>query len=128
MTVLYVMAANNGEVKVGYSGAPFARLSAVKKAYAGVRGFTALQLFAFVPSADPILDELAAIRALVPLATGGEWFRCSPEHALQAVVDAVWTGAGPVEVIRPRKFGAKWVDDREMALPSAHRDSMPGTR
>jgi hypothetical protein len=116
---LYVMAADNGEVKVGYSGSPFARLSAVKAAYAERRGFKNLSLFAYVQSAAPILDELLVIRRLLPLATGGEWFRCTPEHALRIVIETVWEGDGLVRVFRPRKNGGRWLDDIEWVSPLA---------
>ena len=85
---VYVMAADNGEVKVGFSGTPYARLSKVKREYGARRGFTGIRLVGTVWTHAALEVEAEVIRLLVGCgwAVGGEWFRCDPEQTLQAVI------------------------------------------
>lgn len=84
---VYVISADNGEVKVGSSGAPYARLSQVKREYAARRGFTSARLVGFVRTAWPMAVEAAAQHRLLAHVVGGEWFRVDPEMALQVVLE-----------------------------------------
>lgn len=84
---VYVIATETGEVKVGWSSTPYARLSKVKREYAARRGFTQAWLVGFVHTPDFLAVELLAHERLLPYATGGEWFRHDAEAALQVVLD-----------------------------------------
>lgn len=86
MSCVYVMAADNGEVKVGWSGTPYARLSKVRREYAARHGFERIALVGWVRTTAFLEVELLAIAELKPHASGGEWFRVDPEDALATVV------------------------------------------
>lgn len=86
--VVYVVEADNGEVKVGLSGTPYARLSNIKREYGPRRGFTHARLVGMVWTDYPVEVERLAIDSLLPLAEGGEWFRVEPMVALVEVVYA----------------------------------------
>jgi hypothetical protein len=78
---VYVIVADNGDVKVGISGTPYARLSKVKRDYGPSRGFQDARLVGFVLTGYAYAIEHFAIRRLLPHATGGEWFRIDPMRA-----------------------------------------------
>lgn len=84
---VYVVSADNGEVKVGLSGTPYARLSQIKRHYGPRRGFKGAKLVGIIWTQCAAEVESCVIRRLEHLATGGEWFRCDPEHALRVVID-----------------------------------------
>ena len=86
MNFVYVIEADNGDVKVGMSGTPYARLSHVKREYGPRRGFKDARLVGFVRSRDALLVESAAHHHLLDFATGGEWFRVEPMKALVTVL------------------------------------------
>lgn len=85
---VYVIQADNGEVKVGWSGTPYARLSSVKREYSARRGFSRAVLIGFVQTPAFVEVELLAIRSLLGDAVGGEWFRCAPAAAIEAIMSA----------------------------------------
>lgn len=87
---VYVIEADNGEVKVGASGTPYARLSKIKREYGPRRGFTHARLVGFVPTSCPMAAEALVHRQLESLAVGGEWFNVDPVKALVEVLWAVW--------------------------------------
>lgn len=83
---IYVIEVDSGEVKVGLSGTPYARMSKIKREYGPSRGFTRARLCAFVGSADAMLIEGLVHRALKDHASGGEWYRLAPGRAIASVV------------------------------------------
>lgn len=87
MDVVYVMEADNGEVKVGVSGTPYARLSKVKAYYGPRRGFDHVRIVGMVPCPHPLAVEWGAAQELEPHAVGGEWYRLD---AMQALVAVLW--------------------------------------
>lgn len=91
MSFVYVVLADNGDVKVGWSSTPFARLSKIKREYAGRRGFRQAQLVAFIQTERFVEVELVAHEILRPQAMEGEWFRVDPECAFEAVLLAAST-------------------------------------
>jgi hypothetical protein len=85
---VYVIHADNGEVKVGLSGGPYSRLYQVKKDYAHRRGFSDAYLVGFVTTDYGVIVESLAIDSLIENAVGGEWFKIHPLIALNAVIEA----------------------------------------
>lgn len=83
---VYVIEADNGEVKVGLSGTPVARLSKIKREYGARRGFKEARLVGYVRTPDPLLVEWLAHRTLAEHVTGGEWFRVDPMLAIVTVL------------------------------------------
>lgn len=82
---VYVIQANNGEIKVGLSSTPFARLSKIKKEYGARRQFNDAYLVAFVATSYGLLVESGAHNSLRQFAVGGEWYRVSALIALGVV-------------------------------------------
>ena len=82
---VYVIATDTGEVKVGWSSTPYARVSKIRREYGPRRGFAEAWLVGFVPTPRFLDVEIAVHRRLEPLATGGEWFRADPMEALRVV-------------------------------------------
>ena len=87
---VYVVQADNGEVKIGVSGTPFARLSKIKKEYGARRNFRDAYVAAFVTTKFGFLVETAAQRSLERYAVGGEWYRVNLLLALRAICEAAW--------------------------------------
>lgn len=85
---VYVVQADNGEVKVGLSGTPYARLSKVKKEYSHRRKFKNAYLVGFVPTDYGLYVESIAGRILEEYAVGGEWYEVNSLIALRAVITA----------------------------------------
>lgn len=104
MSFVYVVLADNDDVKVGWSSTPYARLSKIKRDYGQRRGFTSARLLAFVETPSFLDTELLAHHALREHWLEGEWFHVPAEAALDAVIEAAWllepTGR-PVCVHRP---------------------------
>lgn len=86
---VYVIEADNGDVKVGLSVSPYARLSQVKRDYRGARGFTDARLVGFVKSDAALEVEAMAHQALQRhvIPTAGEWYRVDP---LKALIEVLW--------------------------------------
>ncbi len=99
---VYVMAADNGEVKVGWSGTPYARLSKVRREYSARRGFRDIGLVGMVRTAAFVETEVMAHGRLEPFAVGGEWFRLDAEAALAIVLECARHWDQDAEVGRPR--------------------------
>ena len=88
MSCVYIIQADNGEVKVGISGSPYARLSQVVRDYSAPRGFSDAYLVAVLPTPAAEMIESIVLDLLRPHATGGEWFRVSALYALRALLCA----------------------------------------
>jgi hypothetical protein len=82
---VYVIQADNGEVKLGLSGTPFARLSKVRKEYGPRRQFGDAYLVGFVTTRFGLFVESSAHSELKRFAVGGEWYRVSSLLALGVV-------------------------------------------
>src|SRR5687768_3759859 len=67
---VYVIRTDSGEVKVGFSGTPYARLSSIKREYGARRGFRDAQMVGFVSAPHFLVVESMAIHRLLPHATG----------------------------------------------------------
>ena len=106
---VYVMAADNGEVKIGWSSTPYARLSKVKAEYGPRRGFRDVRLVGFVPTPCFMQVESDTLRRLEAWATGGEWFRLDPREALRVVVAEALSWESRVFLHQPRLEGRRWV-------------------
>jgi len=83
---VYVIEADNGEVKVGLSGTPYARLSKIKREYGPRRGFVDARLVGFVRTRYALVVESLAQHRIEGSATGGEWYRLDPIQALVIVL------------------------------------------
>lgn len=84
---VYVILTDSGEIKVGLSGTPYARLSKIKREYGERRGFKDAQLVGFVDTSYALLVESLVHRRIEAHATGGEWFRMDGEEALSIVLE-----------------------------------------
>ncbi len=82
---VYVIQADNGEVKVGLSGTPFARLSKVKKEYGLRRHFSNAYLVGYAVTRYGFAVESYVHRELEQYAVGGEWYRMNSLSALGVV-------------------------------------------
>lgn len=100
---VYAIAADNGEVKVGFSSTPYARISKVKRDYGKRRGFASAWLIGYVETPFFLDVESDAIERLLPYATGGEWFRCDPQQAMQEIISAAedWSQHPGIAWINP---------------------------
>ncbi len=99
---VYVVEADNGEIKVGVSRTPYERLSKIRRHYASRRGFRTATLYAFVETDVPMAVEWMAHRDLKPYWAGGEWFTRAPEAALRVVLEyAMLASRYNVRVVRP---------------------------
>jgi len=85
---VYVIQADNFEIKVGVSDTPYARLSNIKKEYSNRRGFKRAYLVGFISSDFGLSVESLAHRMLNQYAVGGEWYRVHAFIALRAVIEA----------------------------------------
>ena len=86
MSHVYDILADNGEVKVGVSGTPYARLSKIKREYGPRRGFLDAKLIGFVTTDAYLVVESHVHMALADHAVGGEWYRIDPGIAFRRVV------------------------------------------
>ena len=87
MDSVYVIHADNGEVKIGFSGTPFARLSKIKREYGQRRKFKNAYLVGFVTLDNAFELELLVHRELERYACGGEWYNISPLLAFGKLID-----------------------------------------
>ena len=87
---VYVVHANNGEIKVGLSVTPHERLSKIKKEYSHRRGFSEAYLVGFVSTRYGLSVERLAHGFLGQYAVGGEWYRVHPLIALRVVIKAAY--------------------------------------
>lgn len=105
---VYVIQADNGEVKVGLSGTPFARLSKIKREYGPRRGFKdAYFKLRHYPTRYGLLIESHAHDALEQFASGGEWYRVNSLFALGVVADVarLFQSNVLIETIGPSRAG-----------------------
>ena len=95
---VYIVQADNGEVKVGITGStPDARLSKIKRDYAERRRFKDAFVVCWVDTWNPTWFEQHLIEFHVDNAVGGEWLRCSSLVMLQTfVMLAKLYGVGPI--------------------------------
>lgn len=103
---VYVILVDSGEVKVGLSGTPYARLSKIKREYGPRRNFKDASLVGFVRTAYGQLVESRVQSRLAEHATGGEWYRVDPLIALDAVIDEARALEDDPLVIRPSEAAA----------------------
>lgn len=82
---VYVIQADNEEIKVGLSGTPFARLSKVKAEYGDRRRFTSAYLVGYAVTKFGLAVESHVHRELEQYAVGGEWYRINSLYALGVV-------------------------------------------
>ena len=113
MSMVYVMQADNGELKIGWSGAPYARLSKVKGEYGPRRGFVDLRLVGMVRTAAFIETEILVHARVAAAATGGEWYRMDAEDALATALDVALQLDSDAAIVRPQQS--------RKALPRAAR-------
>jgi len=85
---VYIIQADNGEIKVGLSGTPYARLSKVKKEYSKRRGFADAYLVGFITTDYGLEIESFSHKFLEQYAVGGEWYKVNSLFAMRAVLDA----------------------------------------
>lgn len=86
MSYVYIIQADNGEVKIGVSDAPFHRLNQVKREYGPRRGFRDAYLVGCLRTSRPVTVEATVLDLLDPYSVGGEWFRVSSLYALRALL------------------------------------------
>jgi hypothetical protein len=111
MDCVYLVHADNGEVKIGLSGTPYARLSKIKREYSQRRGFKNAYLVGFVQLESAYELELFVHHKLKRYACGGEWYNISPLLAFGKLIDFAYmfspepyiTTVGPSEETRVGK-------------------------
>lgn len=82
---VYVIAADNGEVKIGYAMAPVSRFVTIRREYARKRGFTDARLVGWVEASQADVLEVMAHRHFWPRWISGEWFTLDPEATLTEI-------------------------------------------
>lgn len=104
---VYVIAADNGEVKIGYAMAPATRFVTVRREYAAKRGFSDARLVGWIEASAADVLEVIAHRHFRPQWVSGEWFNVDPEAALDQIA-ALWDrvavqfyGEPPCRLVRP---------------------------
>ena len=101
MSAVYVMAADTGLVKVGWSSAPYARLSQVRKDHAAGVEFSDVRLVGFVKTPSFLEIEAIVHDELRDDWKAGEWFSCDPEQALSVVLEFARLRDHSAEIVRP---------------------------
>lgn len=97
---VYVIAADNGEVKVGYSYAPIWRFTTIRREYAKKRGFTNARLVGWIEASHADALEALAHRHFREEGhwISGEWFALDPDATLEKLAE-IW------DTIAVRRFG-----------------------
>lgn len=88
MGSVYVIEADNGEVKVGIASAPLSRLTTIVREYGPRRGFRTARVAAYFDCDDPPVIEVWAHRLLRDRWVDGEWFRAPVMESVHAVISA----------------------------------------
>lgn len=82
---VYVIAADNGEVKIGYAMAPASRFTVIRREYAAKRGFTDARLVGWVECSHADVLEVLAHRHYRSRWISGEWFDLEPDATLREI-------------------------------------------
>lgn len=82
---VYVIAADNGEVKIGYAMCPASRFVTVRREYAPKRGFSDARLVGYIEAERADALEVLAHRYFHDQWISGEWFAIDPECALDEI-------------------------------------------
>ena len=86
---VYVIAADNGEVKIGYARAPVSRFVTIQREYGPKRGFLTARLVGYVEAVRADALEALAHRQFWGTWVGGEWFQIDPDAALDRI-ERLW--------------------------------------
>lgn len=86
---VYVIAADNREVKIGYAMAPASRFTTIRREYAPKRGFTDARLVGWIECSHADVLEAYAQRHYRRSWISGEWFALDPERTL-AEIGELW--------------------------------------
>lgn len=102
-TSVYIVQADNGQVKVGITGSGVAaRLSKIKQDYGPRRGFNDAFVVCHTDTWNPDWFETHLIEFHLEQAVGGEWLDCSSLVLLQTfLMLAKLYGIGPVVMEGP---------------------------
>lgn len=88
MTCVFVILADNGEVKIGFSDTPYARLSKIKREFAARNGFKEAKLVGFVETYAAQYVESRIFRSLESyLIEGSNWYQIDPEVMLAFILE-----------------------------------------
>lgn len=121
MDCVYVVHADNGEVKIGFSGTPYARLSKIKREYRQRRGFNNAYLVGFVMLENAFELELFMHRKLERYACGGEWYNISPLLAFGWLIDYAYLFCSEPRVTTVGPNEEKKVDKRPITSVKSKR-------